>query len=487
MKHIFTLALLALASVASAQMPVPATTAGAPPATTSNDLSGTAISACGKITSPGNYYLTTNLTCPGTALLVSGPGIHLNLNGHTIVYGTAGGALGSIYGIENDACWDTDQKPVTIPCDNSGAGIGIEIYNGSIVQSTHAPAFSHALYFGQNENTNQLINIHNLTITVQQTGSSGFFSTFQGGQILIEHNTIYDNVRSINRPGQSDQGARAQYQGEAIHVDNSKQMVAPDQIAYNKIVGSPQGGIRDTSTGAQIYQNDISMNALYANDFCVDVPGTNERVYSNNCHPINGRGIHIDSEGSYAYNNLIAVTEAPVNREYGGCEGGGAYGVQVEDDIQHAGNVEVYGNTATVNTGQCGGAPFRITSWQAGEPAMVANNHWVVNQTPGANQYGGFLYSFDNSNVSAVTFGQGGASDALQTNGPACVYVDWNGAQNITMSIPNCRAPYALALNSGPGYYTTFKISNAPSSQTYCTQWAQALGTVDGATIKCPK
>ena len=487
MKHILSLALLAFASVASAQMPVPATTAGAPPATTSNDLSGTAISACGKITSPGNYYLTTNLTCPGTALMVSGPGIHLNLNGHTIVYGTAGGTMGTIYGIENDACWDTDQKPVTIPCDNSGAGIGVEIFNGSIAQSQNAPAFSHALYFGQNENTNQLINIHNLTITVQQTGSSGFFSTFQDGQILIEHNTIYDNVRSINRPGQSDQGARSQFQGEAIHVDNSKQMVAPDQIAYNKIVGSPQGGIRDTSTGAQVYQNDISMNALYANDFCVDVPGANERVYSNNCHPINGRGIHINSEGSYAYYNLITVTEAPVNREYNGCEGGGAYAVQVEDDIQHAGNVVVYGNTGTVNTGQCGGAALRITGWAAGSPAVVAHNSWIVNKTGGADQYGGMLYSFDASNLSTVIFGGPYGSDTLKTSDLGCVYFDWDGAQNVNISIPTCHATYAVVANNGPTNYTTYRVVNSPQTNAFCTMNSYSLGTVDGATIKCPK
>lgn len=481
------LALLAASSASFAQMPVPATAAGATHATTQTDLSGTAIAACGKITSPGNYYLSHDLSCPGTALLVSGPGIHLNLNGHTIVYGTAGGAMASLYGIENDACWDTDQKPQTIPCDNSGAGIGAEIYNGTIIQSTNAPAFSHALYFGQNENTNQVINIHDLTITVQQPGSSGFFSTFQNGQILLQHNTIYDNVRSINRPGQSDQDARAQFQGEAIHVDNSKQMIAPDQIAYNKIVGSPQGGIRDTSTGAQVYQNDISMNSLYANDFCVDVPGANERVYSNNCHPVNGRGIHVNSEGSYVYYNLITVTEAAVNREYGGCEGGGAYAVQIEDDIQHAGNIVVYGNTGTVNTGQCGGAALRMTGWASSSPATVAKNNWVINKTSGADAFGGMLYSFDASNLLKVTFGGAYGFDTLKSSDLGCVYLDWDGVQNINIDIPTCHAEYAIVANNGPTAYSTYRIVNSPQHQAYCTMNSYSLGTVDGTTVKCPK
>jgi hypothetical protein len=176
-----------------------------------------------------------------------------------------------------------------------------------------------------------------------------------------------------------------------------------------------------------------------------------------------------------------------VNREYGGCEGGGAYAVQVEDDIQHAGNIVVYGNTGTVNTGQCGGAAMRITGWVAGSPAVVAHNSWTVNKTGGADRFGGMLYSFDASNLSTVTFGGSYGTDTLKTSDSGCVFLDWDGAQNVNISIPTCHAPYAVVANNGPTNYTTYRVVNSPQTQAFCTINSYSLGTVDGTTIKCPK
>jgi len=216
----------------------PAPNAGAPSRIVSKtDLSGTAITACGSITSPGDYYLSKDLSCPGTALMISGPGIDLNLNGHTITYGTSGGTSGAVFGIENDACWDTSHSAIAAPCDNKNAGIAANIYGGSIVQSTHAPSFSHALFFGENNNNGQTIDVHDLTITIQQPGTIGFYSDWEQGQLLVENNTIYDNVKSINHSGQSDEGARSQFQGEAIFVNDSTTMRSPDHIDNNKIRG----------------------------------------------------------------------------------------------------------------------------------------------------------------------------------------------------------------------------------------------------------
>ena len=427
MKLIFSLLLLAMSGTLMAQISNPAANAGASSHVVhQTGLSGTAVTACGSLTHPGSYYLSKDLSCPGTALLISGPGVDLNLNGHTITYGTAGGTLGAVFGIENDACWDVTHKAAAVPCDNQSAGIAANVYGGSIVQSNRAPAFSHAFFFGQGNNTNQTIDIHNVTITIQQAGTLAFYSDFQSGQILFEHNTVYDNVKSINYAGQDDQGARAQFQGEAVHIDNSKTMRSPDQIDNNKIVGSPQGGIRDTSTGAMVYQNDISQNATYANDFCVDVPGADEQVYSNNCHPVNGRGIHVNGEGSRIYNNVLTVTEAAVNREYNGCEDGGAFGIQLEDDIQSAGNIAVTGNQATLNTGACGGGVLRITGWPSGATATIQGNAWTVNKT-GPDLDGGVLYSLDASNLSSVVFG----GDVLKTNDLACVGIGWDGATEL--------------------------------------------------------
>lgn len=483
MKLFFSILLLAISGTLTAQTPLPATHAGATKTYPRNDLSGTAISKCGQITSPGDYYLSRDLTCPGTGLMVSGPGIDLNLNGHTITYGTAGGTQQTVFGIENDACWDLDQKARTVPCDNTNAGVGVNIHDGQIVQSPNAPTFSDALYFGQNANNDQVINIHNLTITVQQTGSRGFYSSFLHGQVLFEHNTIYDNVKSINYPGQNDQQARAQFQGQAVHIESSTNMRWPDRIDNNKIIGAPQGGIRDTSNNPSVFENDISQNATYANDFCIDAPGANQQIYNNYCHPINGRGFHINGTGSRVYNNVLVVTEARVDREYGGCEGGGAFGIQLEDDIQAAGNVTVTGNTATLNPGACGGAALRITGWQGQSPASISGNTWIVNKTGYEGVYGDFLYSFDQDDLAKVKFG----GDNLQTNDYLCVDISWDGVQNLNLPLNNCKAPYTLYSATNYDPLSTFILTGAPNQNYVCGEESNSHGTINGVRTNCPK
>ncbi len=482
MKFMFSLLLLAMSGTVMAQMSNPAPNAGAPSRIASQSgLSGTAISACGSITAPGSYYLSRDLSCPGTGLLVSGVGIELNLNGHTITYGTAGGQTGAVFGIVSDACDDLTHLTRTVPCDVSKYGFGGEIYGGSIVQSSQAPAFSHALFFGPDNHQDQTINIHDMTVTIQQTGTEAFYSDFDAGQIVLENNTIYDNVLSINHPGQGTLSARSAFQGQAIRVDNSKIMKSPDHIDNNKIVGSPQGGILDTSAGALVYQNDISQNSTYTNDFCVASPGSNQQIYSNYCHPVNGRGIHVNGEGSQVYNNLLVVTEAPVNAEYNGCEIDGAYGIQLEQDIQAAGNIRITGNQATLNTGACGGSDLRITSWTAGAPATIEGNTWIVNKTAGADRFGGVPYSVDNDDLSNVVFG----GDVLHTSDLSCAGIDWDGAKNFKASLATCTAPYAVLALAGVGA-STFTVTSAPNSNMGCSPEAHIKGTINGKSAKCP-
>lgn len=445
-------------------------------------VSGTAVDSCGSITSPGDYYLSRNLTCPGTGLLLNGAGIRLNLNGHYILYGTSGGTMGAVFGIESDACWDTSHKAKAAPCNSSPHGLAAEIYNGYVIQSPQAPSFSHAIFIGQNGNTSgQTVNVHDVGIQIQQPGSMGVYSNWVSGPIVLEHNSIYDNVKSINYPGQGDLSARSQFQGEAIFLDNTKSKPVPDRIDNNKIIGSPQGGIRDTSTGAQIYQNDISQTSTYANDFCIDSPGQSQQIHDNYCHPVNGRGIHVNGTGSNIYNNSIVVTEAATNHEYGGCEIGGAYGIQLEQDIQGAGSVSVTGNTVTLNTGACGGGAIRITGWPSGARAAIQGNNLTVNVTGGANKYYGMLYYLDDSDLASVTFG----GDTLKTSGLVCAGIAWDGASNFKASLAGCNASYAIVAGNGPGNPATFQLTGAPNTKLGCGAQSAASGTINGTRVAC--
>src|ERR1700689_408538 len=50
---------------------------------------GTALTACGNITTTGLYYLANDVTSNGTCFNVLANGITVNLNGHTVTYGNS--------------------------------------------------------------------------------------------------------------------------------------------------------------------------------------------------------------------------------------------------------------------------------------------------------------------------------------------------------------------------------------------------------------
>jgi hypothetical protein len=450
------------------------------------DLRGSAL-----LRAPGDYRLVTNITCPGTCFYVEGKGIRLNLNGHSITYGAGGGTSEPVYGIENNPC-STKPGPAA-PCDRGKIGVSLEVFGGSIIQSEYAPPFSHALSFTTPHNSGSL-SLHNLTIVIQQTGTQALHADGQGGSIRFRNNRIYDSVASINHPGQSDLLARSYFQGQAVWISGVTRVAYPDQIAYNIIVGAPQGGIRDTSDGAEIFGNDISQNATYSNDFCIDVPGDGQQIHDNYCHPLNGRGIHVNGENSRVYRNKVVVSEAKVNREYGkhgevGCEFGGAFGIQVEDDnVAAVGGTVVIGNDVTLNTGQCGGGAFRITGWPGAAQAEVHGNAWRVNRTRGRDQFGGYIYFLEGADLRHVSFG----GDSISTNDQACVGIDWDGVKRARIALVGCKASYAIDSENGDSGQegdasgvSTFALSDAPNRKIKCGQEATSRGTINGFAVQC--
>ena len=50
----------------------------------STSRADTAVSACGTLSSPGNYFLTQNLTSAGTCIVISSEGVSFDMRGHTI-------------------------------------------------------------------------------------------------------------------------------------------------------------------------------------------------------------------------------------------------------------------------------------------------------------------------------------------------------------------------------------------------------------------
>jgi hypothetical protein len=362
----------------------------------------------------------------GTCFGIDANNITLNLNGHTITYGTGGGSTPTP-AIEGHDCWSTSPSD-SGPC--GSAHSAFEVYGGNIVQSPNSATFSPVFSFGQSNGMAVAPYVHNITATFQNTGAQFYESNYIPAGAKIESNIINDNVTNIQEPGQAVLSARAAFQGQAIYIgQNNQNPGSGDLIENNTIVGSPQGGIRTVNQHSTISGNDISMNATYANDFCADIPADYTTVTNNNCHPKSGRGFHINSNYVTVSNNTINVTELSQDPEYNGCEGGGTYGVQLEFDSSFLPSppkgVVVSGNVITATSNACQAIGLRVTGMTAAGSATFTGNTITTTNNGTAKDFG---ISLDATSNSGVTFTGNTFSDKF-----AYVDGDWDGYNNTTI------------------------------------------------------
>jgi hypothetical protein len=248
--------------------------------------------------------------------------------------------------------------------------------------------------------------------------------------VKIENNTIYDNVTNIQEPGQGALSARSQFQGQAIYIgQNGNNPGTGDLIENNTIIGSPQGGIRTVNQHSTISGNDISMNATYSNDFCADLPADYTTVTNNNCHPKSGRGFHVNSNHVTVSKNTVNVIELPQNAEYGGCEEGGAYGIQLEWDPSVTSGPpvgdQVTDNTITATSLKCKAIGLRVTDLTAAGNAAFTGNTITTTNNGTAQDIG---ISTDGSINAGVTFTDNTFSD-MYTYASG----DWDGYSDTTI------------------------------------------------------
>lgn len=234
---------------------------------------------------------------------------------------------------------------------------GATITNGTITQGQGGSFESDAVRLsGLSFNG---FNVSYLTLTASGPNAKVIRAT-DAQNSNIHHNTIYHNTRNItDRDG---------YTGVAIDVEPNNGSYN-SKIYSNVILTGPQTGIRLYQAVGQIkneiYDNDITLQSLFTNDFAIVALGS--KVYNNRIHCGSGnnscRGLHIRGTGGVYYNNIIDVQQLLRNQEYNGCEGGanggaGAYGIQLEGTPV---NTEVYGNTVTSTGTDCGAVALRIS------------------------------------------------------------------------------------------------------------------------------
>ncbi len=451
---------------------------------------GVALTSCGDITAAGTYYLANDVSSAGTCFGIDANNITLNLNNHTITYGTGGGNAPTP-AIEGHDCWSTANPVDSGPC--GSAHSGLEVYGGNIVQSPNSATFSPVFSFGQGTFSSAPY-IHNITATFQNTGAQFYFSNYIAVGAKIENNTIYDNVTNIDKSGQSDLSARSAFQGQAIYIGNNNENPGTgDLIENNTIVGSPQGGIRTVDQHSTISGNDISMNATYANDFCADIPGDYTTVSNNNCHPKSGRGFHVNANDVTVSNNKISVIELAQDAEYGGCEVGGAYGVQLEFDNSFLPSpptgVQVTGNTITATSAACEAIGLRVTGMTPAGSATFTGNTITTTNNGAAQDFG---ISTDGSDNQGVTFTGNTFSDKY-------AYVDgeWDGYNNTLIGHNTWLGTptYTFAAvdggcdptqtDTGAVCPVNVQFTDSLPNKVMCGSYSKAAVTINGQVTQC--
>ena len=382
---------------------------------------GTELTDCQPITKAGTYSLANDVSSPGTCFPIGASNITLNLNGHTITYGTGGGSSPTP-AIAACAPWYTGLRASQCV---EGSDSNLTVYGGKIVQSTNAAPFSPVFWIGQGGTGGGYI--HDLNATFQSAGSQFFHGEIDGGGYTIQNNVINDNVKNIQHSGQSPLGARGHFQGYVIHTDQERTgSPAPDTISGNTFNGSPQGGIADGVAGSQIYNNTIKLTSTYSNDYGVIATMNNQNIHGNT---ITGQGRGLDGESSgFIFNgNTVNVAEGTGNTEYGGCELDGTYGIRVknydwpnstESGVSASTNFQITNNNVTVPATHCPSTALDLTDMNSAVSGTVSGNSFSAPAGAGgrANALG-----FEAINAAKITF------KTNQFTAPTCVLVGGDG------------------------------------------------------------
>jgi hypothetical protein len=320
------------------------------------------------------------------------------------------------------------------------------VENGTITQGPGAPPFSHGIRLGQGGGNR--LTVHDVVFHVHSDSSVPVLTNFSGADARIYRNSFYNDVTTIQN--------RHQLQGMSVNFVNSQQARTGQEVYENKVVGGAQGGIFLSSTGSKAYNNHISQLASFTNDFGIYVWGNKQEVFGNAVTPERGRGIQLGGGGisvngqgiggkfSSVHDNNIKVVEGKVNVEYGGCELGGALGIQFDDNVQQG---LAYRNTVVAVADECPAVGLKTTDVREGAGNTSRDNTYTAQRLRDTKA---FAYGWNSETPTGFT-----SENDTFTADTANFHVDWMGASGLTCK----KCTFAKGSNPAPNY-ATFAFSN---------------------------
>lgn len=403
------------------------------------------LNSCGPLKDAGaTYILDNDVSSPNSCFSVGADNITLNLDGHTVTYATASQRYAT-FGVSGIACWDPSEK--NGEANGAPCGASFDDFTlagpGSIVQGPGAVTYSHPVRFGQGIHSGPFI--RGVAFTWNAPSSIGVYVNYSGGEVPgggeVSLCTFHNNVTLIhNRHGE---------EGQSVKFDQSANVKRPILIMNNTVTGGAQGGLYALAAGSSIYGNHVAQAGTYTNDFGIYVWGKRMDVHDNTLQPAQGRGISIDgvtgsTVDSRVYNNVIEVIEKPDNIEYNGCQLGGAYAIQFDDNPTQA---TAYSNHATSDAADCDGAALRLTETTAEQKNTSHNNVYTAQRIGHAR---GKAYGM----AVAGSLGFTSTADTFVAD-TANFFVDWDGGENISCISCTLRK----GANPAPNY-VTFSFAN---------------------------
>lgn len=417
------------------------------------------------LTSGVNYQLTANISCAGAAFTYSGTN-DVNLNGYTVTYGTGS---------------QSTQVGAFLLSANNGV---LTVHNGTVTKGSGTNTFStgtqpQSSMFGVEPNGGSEFTqgnggaLFNLTVNMNMQYAN-VLEQYIGSVVvhdLVINDTAVGTCASV--------GCRNVLQSATLFESEGQSQTSGATQIYNVTQnGGPQGGFGVDAVGAVVdnnYINPGNATGTNTNNFAIFEWGTNEVAQNNIIElPVGAasgtRGINLGdpesrgASGMTASHNYVGAFQPANNTEYGGCQGGGAFAEQV-DNNPPSGAV-FSGNTVVGTATVCSASGLRITDSESlsngstNEIISAVRGTGAIACTPGewSEAKPGCAYALSVDADNGVSVQAATITNAKLTGDSGCFFVGPDGANQIYVESSTCNK------GSNPSGFHTITAQNGPSS-----------------------
>ena len=220
------------------------------------------------------YILTEDVTANGTAFVITGDNVILDMDGHTVIFGN-----------------DTDDQVRGVWVKNEGKAT---VCNGHIVQGARSKEYSAAV---ESRWRAQPTEIFGISTDVHLRCAYPIKFLGAAANVHIHHNSLYSRVTEIeSRHYPGNDILRLDIKGGNIHIHD------------NLLTEGCHVGMRLAGEGpnVEVDHNDIRHHQQYVNGYAIAASCAGSRIHHNKVTSC-GRGVHLTGEGIHFYDNYLDI------------------------------------------------------------------------------------------------------------------------------------------------------------------------------------